>query len=570
MTILAESIQLESHLRILPIIGGALLFGTMGARLFQLIRFPQVVGYIIIGLVLGPWLHVIDRDTLEALKPFNFFALGIIGFMIGGELHRDVFQKYGKQFMAILFCEGLGAFAVVSVVTATVLWIVTGNLAASVAIGLVLGGLSAATAPAATVAVLREYKTRGVLTTAVYAMVALDDGLALILYGITTSIAAMMLATTDGGIGAALGMAAYKLLAALTIGVLAGFGLNAILRRGRDREKALTYIIGSLALVIGVCALLGVDEILAAMALGVVIINLAPRRSYSAFEVVERFAPPIYVLFFVIVGAHVEVAGMGLWMMALAATYVIGRSLGKILGTKLGAQITKSPSVLRKYLGLCLFSQGGVAIGLALAAGERFAGVTLGGRADGTAVGPLIMTIIMLTTLIVELLGPPCVKLAVQKAGEVGLNVTEDDLMESFTVADMMDASPATFPESAPLAMIFRTISDTEALSYPVVDDDKKLSGVISLADLKQSFAAEGLTAWLVAFDLMRPAADTIDSGAPLGEAVTRMREQGLEHLPVLAGKDDPKLVGMIELRAVSRQLSQEILRRHQLADNGS
>lgn len=569
MTMLAAIIGGGFHLGILPVIGGALLFGTLGARLFQKIHFPQVVGYIIVGLVIGrSGLGLIDTATLDALEPFNFFALGIIGFMIGGELHRDVFRKYGKQFMTILFSQGIGTFVVVSVLTAGVLLLMTGDIAASAAVGIVLGAICSATAPAATVEVLREYKTRGVLTTTVYAIVALDDGLALILYGISTSIAAMMLSSAgdNGGITAALGVAAYKLFVAIILGVLAGMALNAILRRGRDREKALTYIIGSLALVIGLCALLNVDEILAPMALGVVIINLAPRRSYSAFGIVERFAPPIYVLFFVLAGAHVRVTGMGLWMCGLAAAYLVGRLLGKILGANLGARLAESPAVVRKYLGLCLFSQGGVAIGLALAATKRFTGVSVAQMPVGT----MIMMIIMLTTLVVELLGPPCVKLAVQKAGEVGLNVTEDDLMESYTVADMMDASAATFAESAPLTTILRTISDTDAMSYSVVDDDDNLAGVISLADLKQSFSAEGLTAWLVAFDLMRPAVATIDSGAPLAEAVTRMNEQGLECLPVLAGEDDPRLVGMIELRAVNRQLSREILRRQQLADDGS
>ncbi len=569
MTMLAAIIGGGFHLGILPVIGAALLFGTIGARLFQKIRLPQVVGYIIVGLVIGrSGLRLIDTATLDALEPFNFFALGIIGFMIGGQLHRDVFRKYGKQFMTILFSQGIGTFVVVSVLTAGALLLVTRNIAASAAVGIVLGAICSATAPAATVEVLREYKTRGVLTTTVYAIVALDDGLALILYGISTSIAAMMLSSAgdNGGITAALGVAAYRLFVAIILGLLAGMALNAILRHGRDREKALTYIIGSLALVIGLCALLKVDEILAPMALGVVIINLAPRRSYSAFGIVERFAPPIYVLFFVLAGAHVQVAGMSLWMCGLAAVYLVGRLLGKILGANLGARLAKSPAVVRKYLGLCLFSQGGVAIGLALAATKRFSGVTVAQMPAGT----MIMTIIMITTLVVELLGPPCVKLAVQKAGEVGLNVTEDDLMESYTVADMMDASATTFAESAPLATILRTISDTDAMSYPVVDDDGNLAGVISLADLKQSFSAEGLTAWLVAFDLMHPAPDTIGSNAPLAEAVMRMTEQGLECLPVLAGEDDPKLVGIIELRAVNRQLSAEILRRQQLADNGS
>jgi Kef-type K+ transport system membrane component KefB len=563
--------EIYPHLPILIIIGAALLFGTVGARVFQWLRIPQVVGYIAIGVVLGrSCLNVIDETTWEEFRSFNFFALGIIGFMIGGELHRDVFRKYGRQFIAILLAEGVGAFVVVGAVTTGVLMLMTRNVALSVAVGMVLGGLSAATAPAATVAVLREYKTRGVLTSAVYALVALDDGLALVLFGLASSIAGTLLAGGDAahaGVFGTLVNVGYKIFGAIALGVLAGVGLNFIFRHGRgDHARTLTYILGSLALVMGLGRMLDVDSILAAMSLGVVVTNIAPRRSYSAFEIVERFAPPIYVLFFVLVGAHLELMGMSWWLIALAAAYVVGRSLGKVVGANFGARITAAPTALRRYLGMCLFCQGGVAVGLALSAEERFAGMKIMGEME---VGTAIMIIITATTIVVELLGPPCVKMAVEKAGEVGLDVTEEDLMESYTVADMMDTSVAIFSEGAALSEILKTISTTDAMSYPVVNDENRLVGVISLADLKQSFYTEGLTIWLVAFDLMHPAPDTIEKDAPLSEAVMRMREQDLDCLPVLAGKDDTRLLGMIELRQVNRKLSQEILRRQQLADGG-
>ncbi len=558
------------HLPVLVIVGAALLFGSIGGRFFQKLRIPQVVGYIVIGLFVGEsGLGIVDGETVERFDPFNFFALGIIGFMIGGELHRDVFKKYGKQFFSILCAEGLGAFLVVSLLAGALVLMLTGNMPMAIAVGIVLGGISSATAPAATVEVLREYKTRGVLTTAVYAIVAMDDGLALALFAVTASIAGQLVATGDGGssVLTALGHAGYELFGALAVGLLAGVALNGILHHANEHAQALTYTIGSLAMVIGVGVLVKVDVIMAAMTLGVTIVNLAPRRSRFAFEIVERFAPPIYVLFFVLVGAHLHFGSLGnILILSIAVAYVLGRTGGKLVGAWLGARWTNAPRVLRRYLGMCLFSQGGVAIGLALVAGKKFAGVEL---ANGVDVGPAIVMIVTLTTFIVELLGPVCVKVGVHKAGEVGLNITEDDLMASYQVKDLMDISPARFPAEAPMQMILRTIADTDAMSYPVVDDRGSLAGVISLADLKQGFSTEGLTAWLVAFDLMRPAEDAIFQDEPLAEAVQRMRQQDLECLPVIADRDDERLVGMLELRAVGRKLSQEILRRRELADNG-
>ncbi|MHC4531531.1 MAG: cation:proton antiporter domain-containing protein [Planctomycetota bacterium] len=149
-------------LNVVFLIGIAIFVGTFGARLFQKAHIPQVVGCIVIGILLGgDVLGVISDETVELLRPFTMFALGIIGFMIGGELRGDVFKKYGKQFFVILFSQGFGAFLLVSAGSSLVSWFITGNLRLSVAIGLVLGAIASATAPAATVNVLWEYKTRG-------------------------------------------------------------------------------------------------------------------------------------------------------------------------------------------------------------------------------------------------------------------------------------------------------------------------------------------------------------------------------------------------------------------------
>jgi Kef-type K+ transport system membrane component KefB len=550
-----------SHIPVVAVIGLAIFFGTIGARLFQKLHIPQVVGYIAIGLLVGQsGLKLIPKATVHTLEPFSFFALGVIGFLIGGELHRDVFKKHGKQFVSVLVAEGLGAFVVVGLLVGSVAVLVTGKLSMSLALGLVFGAVASATAPAATVNVLWEYKTRGPLTSAVFAVVALDDGLALVLFSVASSVATKLTGHGSGGMLSSLGTALYELGGAVIVGASVGLTLNYLLRWARDHDNSLAFIVGAVALVIGIGRVLHLDTILATMALGVVLTNTAPRRSKHAFSIMERFAPPIYVLFFVLVGAHLDVAGLEMWMWALALPYVIGRTGGKILGTNLGARLSKAPEVVRKYLGLCLFCQGGVAIGLAIMASHRFSG----------EVGAAIIMIVTLTTFVVEIIGPPFVKLAVKNAGEIGLNVTEEDLMARYTVGDMVDSEAPTFEESATVDAILRTISQTDAMAYPVIDAQGRLSGVISLQDLKSGFRTEGLSRWLVAFDLMQPVPDTVTLQTPLQEAVTRMREQELDYLPVVKTQKDPSLVGMLEARVVTRALSREVVKRRQKAETGT
>ncbi|KPK82109.1 MAG: hypothetical protein AMJ81_10080 [Phycisphaerae bacterium SM23_33] len=552
------AIWAHPHLPLLLVAGVAIFAGTFGAGIFQRLRIPHVVAYIAIGLLVGrSGLGVVDGAALNKLLPFNAFALGVIGFMIGGELRREVFKKYGRQFIKILLAEGLGAFVMVGLLVGAMAMVVTGRPVTSVALGLLFGALASATAPAATVSVLWEYKARGVLTTMTYAIVALDDALAVILFSVCASLVAKLMGQGGVGLLRPLGQAAYELVGGAGLGAAAGAGLNFLLRRTRDYNKAFPFILSALLLLIGVGTALKVDTILAAMALGATLVNLAPRRSGGAFEIVERFAPPVYVLFFVMVGASLDIRGMPAWMWGLALPYVIGRTAGKMLGANFGARLAKAAPAVRKYLGLCLFSQGGVAVGLSIVASQRFAGPN----------GAAIITIIAVTTFIVEILGPPFVKLAIQRAGEAGLNVTEEDLMGSYRVGDMVDRESPAFAENTTVASMLRTIAGTDATCYPVTNADKKLAGVIRLQELKESFGGEGLADWLVALDVMQPVPDTITEDAPLAEAVARMREQQLDYLPVVKTDDNSILVGMLELRAVNRALTQEVLRRQRLAD---
>ncbi len=545
------------HFPVLFLIGLALFVGTAGARIFQKLRIPQVVGYIVIGVIVGrSGLGLIDARTIQALQPFNFFALGVIGFMIGGELHRTVFKRYGKQFMVVLLAEGLGAFVLVMLVTTAVSWLATGQASTSVALGLVLGAISSATAPAATVDVLWEYRSRGPLTTTVFAIVALDDGLALMLYAVAASLAAGLVGSGSVHVSHALAKSGYELGGAVALGVLAGLLLNGTLRWSRDPDKALTFIVGTLAAILGLAIALEVDLILAAMALGVTITNLAPRRSRRSFEIIERFAPPIYVLFFVVVGARLNVSSMPLWMLGLALAYVVARTAGKMTGAYLGARWSGAAETVRKYLGLCLFSQAGVAIGLSILASMSFPG----------EMGNAIILIVTTTTFLVQIIGPPSVKVAIEKAGEVGLNVTEEHLMREYRAKDMVDAQAAKLSAGTPLKEILHTIARADIMACPVVDDKERVIGVVTLDDLKQTFVMQDLSDWLVAYDLMRPVPDRVPEDASLEEALTRMKEQGLDYLVVVDNPDDQHFRGLLSYNGVLRRLSTEVVRRRKQA----
>ena len=489
-SVVVAELQAE-HVPLLLVIGLAVFAGTIGGRLFQRLRIPQVVGYIAVGLLLGQsGFELIGADLLESLEPFSFFALGLIGFMIGGELHGAVFARHGRQLLAILVGEGLGAFVLVSVVVGAIALLVTGEVAKSIGLGLLFGAISSATAPAATVNVLWEYKARGPLTTAIFAIVALDDALALALYAVASNVAWLLAGGGGSDLAGILGAAGRELLGAVVLGGVAGCGLNFLLRSVRDYEKSVPLVIGSLALVIGACMALGLDLILAPMALGVALVNLAPRRSQAAFRIVEQFASPLYVLFFVVVGAHLEIHGMPAWLWAMAAAYVVARSAGKILGANLGGRLARAAPVLRKYLGASLFCQGGVAVGLSILAGARFSGIMVA-EVD---VGAAVIMIIAATTVFVELVGPSCVKFAIKRAGEVGRNITEADLVHSYKVVDVMARNSPRFSEDTVLREILRTIAETSTMCYPVVGAQGHLSGMITMQELKQSFGGEGLS----------------------------------------------------------------------------
>ncbi|MBW8001582.1 MAG: CBS domain-containing protein [Planctomycetes bacterium] len=545
-------------LNILLLIGLAILLGSIGAKVFQKFAIPQIVGYVVIGLVIGQsGFNLLSEHTVETLSAFSTFALGIIGFMIGGELKREIFKKHGKQFFIILCSEGIAAFVLVGLLTGFGVWYFSGNVNTSVAMGLVLGAIASATAPAATVNVLWEYKTRGPLTSTLLAIVALDDCLALLLYGIASSIAAAFLGDSDGSMLSNILVAIFEIVGSIFLGILVGWALSFVLKKTKEPDKALVFTLSAVLLVIGISIALGLGTILAAMILGVTVTNLAPRQRKSTFGLIEAFSPPVYALFFVLAGAHIVLGEISGWMLGIVGVYLIGRCGGKIAGSWFGAKMAGASDSVRKYLGICLLSQAGVAIGLAIISSRLFAG----------EIGHAIIIIVMATTLVVELVGPLCVKLGVKKAGEVGLNVTEEDLIATCKVCDVMDSQIPAIEAGMSLNEVIQIVSETDSFYYCVIDSEHKLIGSMTLYGIKNTFATQELNDWLVALDIMEPVVGEISAEMDLSEAFRKMDKLHIDFVPVVESQDSDKYVGIISSRKVHRQLSAKVLAHQKEAD---
>ncbi|MBN2455953.1 MAG: cation:proton antiporter [Sedimentisphaerales bacterium] len=545
------------RLNLVLLFGLIVLGGTSAARLFQALRIPQVVGCILVGIILGDVLNLITPEYIEKLEPFTMFALGLIGFMIGAELRTDVFKKYGRQFFVILFSQGIGAFLLVAVGSSAVAWFVTGDMFGSIAIGLVLGAIASATAPAATVNVLWEYKTRGPLTAAVLAIVALDDALALLLYrGAATGAKALMGTGQDSVLLTTL-ILLGEIAGAIALGFLAGLLLHFLLKFVKAEDKILDFALASLLLLVGISMIPHIDPILPAMTLGITIANLMPRQSKGVFRLLEKFAPPIYVSFFVLAGAHMEFGKIAPWIVVMIAVYIFCRTGGKMAGSWFGARYSGAPAVVRKYLGICLLPQAGVAIGLAILAGQQF----------DANLGHTIIMVVMTATFLMEILGPMLVKVGVKKAGEIGMNVTEEDLIKTYTVKDVMDTKPTSIAENLPLEQILEVFSTSQSIYYPVINAQSRITGIITIANIKEMFANKDVAGWLLACDVAEPVLDRTMPKKPLEEAMERMRRYDLENMPVVAHDGSDKLLGLLDYRMVNRKISAEVLHRRKMAD---
>lgn len=548
------------HATQLVLLIGIIMFaGAMGGWLFQKLKIPQVVGYIVMGILIGSsGMHILEPDVIAALDPISTVALSFIGFLIGGELKIDTIRKYGKQFVSILLFEAITPALVVGCLIGLVDFIVTRNGIHAAALALLLGAICSATAPAATTDVLVEYRTRGPLTTTVYGIVAMDDAVALILYTVASSIAAPLIGGHTLSVNAQLLHIAKDIFGSIAAGCTFGFILSQILKHiQNDDGRSLSFSLGSLFLCTGLTQILDLDNILAAMSIGFFMVNFAKSQTKTIFDLVSKYTPPIYVLFFVLVGAKLNIWIITPFLGILAIIYVLGRTVGKAIGSTFGAWLTKAPKTVQKYLPYCLLSQAGVAIGLSIAAGNDFA----------DSVGPEILLIITATTFIVQLIGPISVKYGVTKAGECGLNVTVDDIKKNTRVTDVTWGkekicnydSPAIVFENERLFTILNKFSHNQNLNYVVKGTgDGNLVGIISLEHLKEVMQIGDFAESMLAMDVMDVPTVTVKPSTTLPDAYKLFEQYDTDSIPIVDTDGEP--LGILEKNTVDHYLHTRII----------
>ncbi len=406
---------------IILLIGIAILTGYLAGEICEKIHQPKVVGWILGGVVLGmSGFRLFELELLDLLDPISFIVLALIGFDIGSELSYSMLRRLGKSIAIISIFESLGSFVLVT--TAVTL------LTKELWIGLIFGGLSVATAPGATVEVLREYHSSGPLTSTTFAVVGIDDALAIIIYTFSAGVAKMMFTGKAISFFGIIEGPLVEIFGALILGGVIGMVFAYATGFAHTPRELLLLSFGTILALCGLARYLHFSYILASMALGIMAVNL-PFTNKRCFDVVNEAKPPLYVLFFIFVGARLQI-GLLMKIGAIGILYILFRTVGKGAGSWMGARISGSlgfldadaRAVIEKYFWLCLFSQAGVAIGLSIEAMHTFAEYGAVGREFGI----MVITVITGTAIIFELIGPAFVKLAIFKAGEVRRSEMEE------------------------------------------------------------------------------------------------------------------------------------------------
>ncbi len=401
----------------------ALFAGLLMTRLFVKFRLPDVTAYLVAGILIGPCvlgrlgvpcLGFNTADQVDSLSMISDVALGFIAFAIGHEFRLSALKQTGKQATIIGILQAVVATVCVDIALVALHFAMPDLLPMPVAI--TLGAIAAATAPAATLMVVRQYKAKGPVTDVLLPVVALDDAVGLVIFAVSFGIAQSMKNGTSH-IAALIIEPLMEVLLSVVFGGLVGMGLTWLERFFHSHRNRNALIVGSVVLTVAVSQLkipigpftFGFSSLLVCMMLGTVFCNFCPLSEDLMLQA-DRWSGPAITLFFVLSGAALDFSVFAdLSVVIIGVVYIISRSFGKIIGAHWSSVLAKSPETVRKYLGITLLPQAGVALGMCSTAYRVFGG------AEGT----LIRNIVLFSVLIYELVGPSLTKWALTKAGDI-------------------------------------------------------------------------------------------------------------------------------------------------------
>ena len=376
-----------------------LIAGYVMSRLTKKLKLPNVTGYIIAGILIGPYcINIIPANVVDGMSFLADIALAFIAFSTGEFFKMSTLKKNGGKNIVITVFEALLA----SIVVFLVMYFALGL---SLPFSIVLGALAAATAPASTMMTIRQTNSKGDFVDTLLQVVALDDVVGLVAFSVAIAVATASLAGTVTA-GNVLLPIVYNIVA-FVVGGLLGFLLKLLISK-RSTDNRLIIAVATIFGFCGICSFMDVSPLLGCMAMGTVYMNTS--NDDKLFKQLNYFSPPILLLFFVRSGVNFKLDALvstgesvgGVSLLVIGIVYFFVRILGKYGGSFLGCLVTKKDKKVRNYLGLALIPQAGVAIGLA----------TLASRTIGGNTGSALETIILASSVLYELIGPACAKLA--------------------------------------------------------------------------------------------------------------------------------------------------------------
>lgn len=391
-------------------LGFILLAALFSARLINKIRFPAVTAYLVLGILIGPsLLNIVPEGILGFSGQLSNIVLGMIAFSIGQNFSRDNFRKVGKSVLWISVLEVCVTWVLVTLAFVLI-------LKQPFYIALLFGAIAPATAPAATVMVIREYRTKGNFTDTLMGVIAIDDAWGLIVFALSLAIAQAISAQSSATsfLIRVLLSSLLSIGGAFVLGTVMAILLSYLSRFVRTQTELLIFTLGFVFLNIGISVWLGFSVLLANMFMGTILVNIN-KFSFKFFDSLKTIDSPLYLLFFTMAGASLEV-GIISKLGLIGLIYIIFRMLGQVIGAIWGAYISHATACVKKYLGLGLFPQAGVAVGCALIV-----------KNDFPAAGGMIFTTIIATTVIFEIIGPLCTKYALYKAGEIPVEQSQNE-----------------------------------------------------------------------------------------------------------------------------------------------
>ncbi len=382
-------------------IGVILLFGLFSGKLIHKIKVPSITAYLLLGIVIGPFaLNLVSSNILANSGLISNIALGFIAFSLGQHFSITHFKKIGKSVLYISITKVIAIWVIVTLA----IWLF---LKMPFYLALVLGAIASPAAPAAIMMVIREFKAKGLFTDTLIGVVAIDDAWGLIIFAFSFAISKnLYFHAVNSSLFMSLIGVLIEIAGAFLLGTVLAWVLSKLSRHVTNQTELLIYTLGFVFLTTGIAIFFNLSVLLANMIFGALLINMN-KMNYMFFDSLRSVDSPLYLVFFVLAGASLELGKIG-HMGPLVLLYTFTRLPAAILGASIGGLLAGASSRITKYIGWGLAPQAGVALGMALIVKNVF-----------PETGNLIFDTIVVTTIIYELIGPVCTRFALNRAGEI-------------------------------------------------------------------------------------------------------------------------------------------------------